>query len=124
MKNSIFVHSDLKNNIYFWNFNYSQSFISSFYEYNDISEFPVSKKIKLLAYPNPLNSNQKLTIRFYVEEIKSYKVRIFDFSGRIVYEQEVNPNLKGIYEFKVDNKFKKGAYIVEIEGQTTKFYVR
>ncbi|MEO0143313.1 MAG: T9SS type A sorting domain-containing protein [candidate division WOR-3 bacterium] len=124
LKNSIFVHSDLKNNIYFWNFNYSQSFISSFYEYNDISEFPVSKKIKLLAYPNPLNSNQKLTIRFYVEEIKSYKVRIFDFSGRIVYEQEVNPNLKGIYEFKVDNKFKKGAYIVEIEGQTTKFYVR
>ncbi|MEO0203051.1 MAG: T9SS type A sorting domain-containing protein, partial [candidate division WOR-3 bacterium] len=124
LKNNLFVFSDIKNNIYFWNFAFNQGYVNSIFDYNDISEFPISKKINISVYPNPLTSNQKLTIRFYVEEIKIYKVRIFDFSGRIVFESEVSPNLNGIYEFKVNKSFNKGAYIVDVEGQRAKFFVR
>ncbi len=124
LKNNLLVYSDIKNNIYFWNFPYNQAFFSSIFDYSDISSFPTSPRIKLSVYPNPINQSNQFTIRFYVNEIKNYKIRIFDFSGRTVFEKEVIPSLRGIYELRMENNFKKGAYIIDIEGERTKFFVR
>lgn len=124
IRDSIFAYSDIKNNIYFWSLTSNNPLFYSFLNYNEISDFPTVKRINILVYPNPINRNQKFTIRFYADEIKNYKIRIFDFSGRIVLERELEVKLKGINEITIDNNLKSGAYIVDIEGQKTKFYVK
>jgi M6 family metalloprotease-like protein len=124
IRDSIFAYSDIKNNIYFWSLTSNNPLFYSFLNYNEISDFPTVKRINILVYPNPINRNQKFTIRFYADEIKNYKMRIFDFSGRIVLEREFEVKLKGINEITIDNNLKSGAYIVDVEGQKTKFYVK
>jgi len=121
---SVFAYSDIKNNIYFWSLISNNPLFYSFLNYNDISDFPIVKRINILVYPNPINKNQKFTIRFYADEIKNYKIRIFDFSGRIVLEKDFEVKLKGINEIMIENNLKSGAYIVDVEGQRTKFYVK
>lgn len=121
---SIFAFSDIKNNIYFWKLNSNEIFVSSIYDYREVFDFKIPKRIKLMVYPNPVKKNEKFTVRFYAEELKTYKIRIFDFSGRIVFEKEVNVKMKGINEISIDNSFKSGAYIVDIDGEKAKFYLK
>ncbi|MCX7947535.1 MAG: T9SS type A sorting domain-containing protein [candidate division WOR-3 bacterium] len=121
---SIFAYSDIKNNIYFWRFNSNEIFVASIYDYRDISDFKIPKKIKPMVYPNPVRKNEKFTVRFYAEELKTYKIKIFDFSGRIVFERDVDVKMKGINDILVDNNFKAGAYIVDINGERAKFYLK
>jgi predicted esterase len=62
-------------------------------------------------FPNPAHNNTTLSIDAE-QEIKTLQIQIIDQSGRIVYREELKPNMNIVNKNLVLDKFPSGYYIV------------
>jgi subtilisin-like proprotein convertase family protein len=69
-------------------------------------------------YPNP--SSGLVNMTFNAEKDKNYLIRVMDFSGRIVLEENIL-GISGLQNHQLNlNNFAKGVYLVELNGLKNK----
>ena len=77
--------------------------------------------VKMTAYPNPSAGQVLLNVSGAKENLT---MTIFDFNGRVMHQEEVNPGF-GSYEQQLDlSRFPKGVYLIKLHNsqinETTK----
>lgn len=81
-----------------------------------ISSLPISNASIVNVMPNPVKSN--LSISFSLKENENVLLRIFDLSGRKIYERK-KLTYQGVSEEKINvENLSEGIYILKITGET------
>lgn len=74
---------------------------------------------EIAVYPNP--ANNAISVRFDFGTSASGNLAVRDILGHVVYRQDLDKNINGEREFKVDaSNFSSGLYFVELTVNNTK----
>ena len=69
------------------------------------------------AYPNPTSS--QLTVRFLMERVQAYEIKVYDLSGRVVVAREGTSAVGTNIEMFEMGSLSKGVYVLRIETRGT-----
>lgn len=82
------------------------------YRYSNIIAYDPKAENELLLFPNPSN-NGKITLRHDYEKGSSNFIKVMDYSGKTIHEQEI---LSNSTELEL-SAFKKGVYILQFTSR-------
>lgn len=89
---------------------------NSFRDSNGVTTVEEQQKPSVLrVYPNPVDASGKLVVEFSATKIDDLKISLFDFSGRMVFENnQSNLNTTSTKEFIDVTSFANGLYMLKI----------
>lgn len=80
----------------------------------NLGEIIIPANAVIHTFPNPWGLNSNLTVLYYAQSGEEAKLRIFDMTGRQVFQQEFNTVTGAFNEWKINPKISNGSYIIEV----------
>lgn len=87
------------------------------FSYSNIVSLATEQQREIFVYPNP--AKDFINISFNIKENRSYAIKCFDATGRMVTEQKYTAAAGNQLQIKRTNTIQPGIYLLHIRDEAT-----